>query len=319
MAASKANGSAGGARRANGSGAARARSRGAASSNSANGGSRTNRCAAERRTDAPSPLGRAANALATLVATACLAITCVAAGFAACALPDTACEMLGGAFANETDSPFTRDELVTCGVVTKQYTFNTHDERALLDAVYLINRSAASDGRAEAGAPDLSAWAEGTPSLEEARAALEAADESYVLTPDAISHLDDVYYVVSVAYPLLAACAVIAVCGIVFLGARCGRRRVGGALAVSGGAVLALFAALAVWVAVDFNGFFAAFHSLFFAEGTWTFSWDSLLICMYPPEFWIGMGAVWLGVTAACCMLCIIVGALLLRRRGAAG
>ena len=243
----------------------------------------------------------------------------MAAGFAACALPDTACEMLGGAFANETDSPFTRDELVTCGVVTKQYTFNTHDERALLDAVYLINRSAASDGRAEAGAPDLSAWAEGTPSLEEARAALEAADESYVLTPDAISHLDDVYYVVSVAYPLLAACAVIAVCGIVFLGARCGRRRVGGALAVSGGAVLALFAALAVWVAVDFNGFFAAFHSLFFAEGTWTFSWDSLLICMYPPEFWIGMGAVWLGVTVACCMLCIIVGALLLRRRGAAG
>jgi gltX_bact: glutamyl-tRNA synthetase len=43
-------------------------------------------------------------------------------------------------------------------------------------------------------------------------------------------------------------------------------------------------------VVADFNGFFAAFHSLFFASGTWTFSYDSLLITMYPPEFLDGDG-----------------------------
>lgn len=61
-------------------------------------------------------------------------------------------------------------------------------------------------------------------------------------------------------------------------------------LAGAGVSVLAVFALLAAWVAIDFDGFFAQFHSLFFAAGTWTFSWDSLLICMYPPEFWVGMG-----------------------------
>ena len=77
---------------------------------------------------------------------------------------------------------------------------------------------------------------------------------------------------------------------------RVGRRALGGVAQAAGIAVVAVFALLAAWVVVDFNGFFAAFHSLFFANGTWTFSYDSLLITMYPPEFWIGMGAVWLAV-----------------------
>ena len=79
----------------------------------------------------------------------------------------------------------------------------------------------------------------------------------------------------------------------------------------AGVSVLAVFALLAAWVAIDFDGFFAQFHSLFFAAGTWTFSWDSLLICMYPPEFWVGMGVIWLVVTVACCVVCITIGRLL--------
>ena len=72
--------------------------------------------------------------------------------------------------------------------------------------------------------------------------------------------------------------------------------------------MIAIFVCLAIWVAVDFNGFFAAFHSLFFAAGTWTFSWDSLLICMYPPNFWIGMGVVWFVVTMVLSILGIVIG-----------
>ncbi|MFR4805136.1 MAG: DUF1461 domain-containing protein [Eggerthellaceae bacterium] len=85
----------------------------------------------------------------------------------------------------------------------------------------------------------------------------------------------------------------------------------------SGAAVIAVFALLALWVMIDFNGFFAAFHSLFFSAGTWTFSYDSLLICMYPPDFWISMGAVWLVTTLAGCLICLIIGRLL-RKRSAA-
>ena len=68
---------------------------------------------------------------------------------------------------------------------------------------------------------------------------------------------------------------------------------------------------------VDFNGFFAAFHSLFFANGTWTFSADSLLICMYPPDFWIGMGAVWLAATLVASAVAIAVGMAVKGRRSA--
>ena len=87
-----------------------------------------------------------------------------------------------------------------------------------------------------------------------------------------------------------------------------GRKSLGGVLMASGAAVIAVFALLALWVTIDFNGFFAAFHSLFFSAGTWTFSYDSLLICMYPPDFWISMGAVWLVTTLAGCLICLIIG-----------
>ncbi|MDO8915665.1 MAG: DUF1461 domain-containing protein [Coriobacteriia bacterium] len=52
--------------------------------------------------------------------------------------------------------------------------------------------------------------------------------------------------------------------------------------------------ALAVLSAfLDFSAFFAVFHSLFFAEGTWTFPYDSLLIRLFPERFWIASGAAW--------------------------
>ena len=58
---------------------------------------------------------------------------------------------------------------------------------------------------------------------------------------------------------------------------------------------LAVLVVLGLWGVIDFNGLFAAFHSLFFVDGTWTFNYDSLLISMYPIDFWMGMGAVWVG------------------------
>jgi len=55
-----------------------------------------------------------------------------------------------------------------------------------------------------------------------------------------------------------------------------------------GGAVLALLVGVA-----DFDAFFAWFHSLFFAEGTWTFPYEALLIRVFPLPFWITAAATW--------------------------
>ena len=61
---------------------------------------------------------------------------------------------------------------------------------------------------------------------------------------------------------------------------RIGRRALGRTLIAGGGLVLAAFCALGAWAAIDFDGLFAAFHSLFFQAGTWTFPYDSLLITL---------------------------------------
>lgn len=43
----------------------------------------------------------------------------------------------------------------------------------------------------------------------------------------------------------------------------------------------------------DFNALFSAFHGLFFASGTWTFPYDSLLIRLLPLRFWVAGGVSW--------------------------
>ena len=239
------------------------------------------------------------NKLAAVVAAASLAITLVAAGFAACAAFPQTTEMLAGAFSGNGNpgTPFSHDELVQAAVATRDYTVGSNDREAVFSMLHAINEGA------------------GTPYADAAPDELAAAPEEYTLPADALSHLDDVYHVVAGARIGLIVVALVAVAACAHMAIRVGRRALGGVLMAAGIAVIAVFALLAAWVIADFNSFFAAFHSLFFANGTWTFSCDSLLITMYPPEFWIGMGAVWLAATGLLSAASVVVGALLRRKR----
>lgn len=68
----------------------------------------------------------------------------------------------------------------------------------------------------------------------------------------------------------------------------------------SGAAATAALVVLAVAASFfDFSSFFAAFHGLFFAEGTWTFPYDSLLIRLFPEPFWAASGVAWAGLCLA--------------------
>ena len=237
------------------------------------------------------------NAIARVAATAALAVMLAAAGLFACCLRPTTM-LLAQATSNHADSPYGHDALVGLALVTRDYTVDGTSREATLDAIAQA-----------AGDVD-----EGVARSADKAAALEARGERYTLTDDALDHLDDVYHVIAAARLALAAVAVLCVASLAHVLVRCGERDLGAVLRNAALAVIAAFALAAVWVVVDFDGFFAAFHSLFFADGTWTFSWDSLLICMYPPEFWLGMGGVWLGVTVAACALCLIMGWLLRKR-----
>ena len=236
-----------------------------------------------------------------VVAAVALAVAFVAAGFAACAAFPQTTEMLANAFSgtDNPDTPFSHGDLVHAAVVTRDYTVGSNDREAVFAMLHDINASA------------------GTRYADADQAALAAAPDVFTLDAEALSHLDDVYRVVVAARGALIAIAVLAVAACAYTAVRGGKRPLGGVLLAAGAGVLAVFALLAAWVLMDFNGFFAAFHSLFFADGTWTFSYESLLITMYPPAFWMGMGAVWLATTAVLSILAIAIGTALRRRRPA--
>lgn len=260
---------------------------------------------------------RIVTSVVAVISAAALAVCLIAAGFAACAVPDASTKALASVYSTDGASPFTKDELVAAAVQTKHYTIDDNDKAAVYATIAAINAQEALAGTAGKGAPKIDAtanYAAGELSGEQVAAletAFDAVSERYVLTPDAVNHLDDVFGVVQAAKWWLLASVVAACVGCTATAFRGGRRLLGRVFAGAGVSVLAVFALLAAWVAIDFDGFFAQFHSLFFAAGTWTFSWDSLLICMYPPEFWVGMGAIWLVVTVACCVVCITIGRLL--------
>lgn len=109
----------------------------------------------------------------------------------------------------------------------------------------------------------------------------------------AVSHLTDVRKVLrgaAIATGLLAGIVT------VWIAIQLGRRRVGDiAKALSDAAKidLGLVVILSAWAVFDFEGFFSAFHGMFFSAGTWTFPYDSLLIELFPEGFWIAAGISW--------------------------
>lgn len=298
------------------------------------------------------------NRIVSVVCALCLAITFVAAGFVAVAVPDSATTMLADKYAGTTNdrTPFSHDELVDMALAGKRYTFDTNDKGALYQAMYAINQSAEADGRASDRSLDVARWdecaaadqtplavyaqkAESTPfygfastlsssgtalsdeakmrvllpNEEHAADIIAAADESSVLDAEAVSHLDDVFAVVMRAEPVVLGVLCAAVLCAVGVCCSVGRRAFGGVLMAAGAATLVAFAALGIAAAVNFEGLFAAFHGLFFSQGSWVFSPTSLLITMYPEPFWIGMGAIWLGATVVVSALALVVGTALRR------
>lgn len=218
-----------------------------------------------------------------------LAVTLIGAGFAAVAIPDAATATLSRAFSgcDQPNTPFTADELASMAIAGKHYTFDDNDREKLDTAIAEANAAAEADGRATASTRESAARS---------------------LPADAISHLDDVYRVASVAKPALMIVAVLCIAGLVHVAVRIGQRALGRTLIAGGGLVLAAFFALGAWAAIDFDGLFAAFHSLFFQAGTWTFPYDSLLITLYPTAFWMGMGGIWLAVTCGLSILAVLIG-----------
>ena len=222
----------------------------------------------------------ALNTLARVVGALTLCALLVGAGLFACCLRPTT-SLIAQATSNYDDSPYSQEALVGLATLTRDYTVDGGDRTAMLDTI----AQAASDA-----SPALERRAD-----KQTRAGL--VGERRHVTDDALDDLTTSNRVIGATRITFVVIGVACVAALAHVLVRCGKKSFGRVLMASGGAVIALFALLALWVVVDFNGFFAAFHSLFSSAGTWTFSYDSLLICMYPPDFWISMGILWLATT----------------------
>lgn len=261
---------------------------------------------------------RALQGIIAVVGTIALAVTIVAVGFLACLLPPVT-NGLSGAFCDSDVSPFDKAQLVQVADATREYSFGNHDLEQLYRTVYEVDRAYADGLAAEGRAPGAgfpgTLSNSSTASADDFARINAGASDRYCYTPEIISHLDDCNNIVHFAYPLIAVCAIAAVAALVWGAHRRGARRAGLMLRIGGIVVLAAFAALGVWAIVDFNGFFSAFHGLFFSQGNWTFAYDSLLICALPTAFWMGMGFIWLLVSVILSVLAIAIGGRLMHGR----
>jgi integral membrane protein (TIGR01906 family) len=143
----------------------------------------------------------------------------------------------------------------------------------------------------------------------------EGTDERVAFTPDVVSHMEDVRYVLQgVEIVTLVLTVLMLVAALVSL-RRAGRAILGAGLFGGGIAAVVLTLLLVVFGVLSFDTLFAGMHGLLFAEGTWTFAEDSLLICAYPLGFWIGMAVVWALALVLISAAAALLGFLL--RRGA--
>ena len=268
----------------------------------------------------PAREGRTWGALAAATALL-LAVALVGSGLAVDATP-AATRLLAQATQDPGASPYGADQLAGLAEAARAYTVGPRDgssREALAEAVLEAAEAASAPGSPTAGRWDEGAHAavesarfDGAPATE-AMARLALYGSPYALDGAALSHLDDCNRLVSTAAPWLLACALGAAGGIALLAARGQRRWLGRALVAAPALVLAAFALLGLWGALDFSGLFAAFHGALFPQGNWTFPAQSLLISLYPLDFWMGMAALWLATTAAVAILSLAAGIALLR------
>lgn len=252
------------------------------------------------------------NAIAATIATVALAAVFVGAGFMACIAPPFT-HGLSSFFSDDQTSPFTRSQLTQVADATRDYSFGEHDRTALYRAIFQVDLQLRQEilsagGTVPVGFPNLDVVKDTNEELQLA-SAFVGASELYCYSPESVAHLDDCYSLARTAYVVLAICGIAAIAGLIACGTLGRKRLFGNVLMAAGIVVFVAFIALGVFAAIDFNRFFTMFHGVLFSQGNWTFPYDSLLICALPTEFWVGMGVIWLAVTALVSILSIAIGA----------
>lgn len=225
-----------------------------------------------------------------------LALAYVCLGYAVCAGVPQVTESVSTTTVSGERSPFSKSELVQGASATRDYSFGSHDAEAYYATIADMNRAA------------------DTPYADADTAQLMSAPEQYSITPEQLAHLDDVFDVSSMLMLPIIGIACIAAFLVMATLRQFGVRCVARSLLWGGVFVLGVMALFGIWALVSFDSLFGAMHSMLFADGSWVFAADSLLITMLPEAFWAGMAGVWLAISASLAAISLVMGVVLSRR-----
>lgn len=115
---------------------------------------------------------------------------------------------------------------------------------------------------------------------------LQDADGAPLFLGSEVAHMTDVKIVLQAALAVVAVLALLGLVSCLYLRAKA-PGAASGALFFGSWLTVALLVALAVAAVLGWQQFFALFHSLFFADGSWTFRASDTLIRLYPTQFWM--------------------------------
>lgn len=247
-----------------------------------------------------------------------LAITLAVCGFAFCCMPATT-HWLASQVSTGEGSPYTHDQLVQLADVTRTYTVDQNSIEGSWAGCQVVATTleCAEEASAE-GSPKADQW---NAAAKEVLAQsvddiapdvtvqkLSEVSDRYALDSAAMTHLDDCYRAITGVSSWLGMIGVAALLVVILLFVRKQFAALAFMLRVGPVFLVAVLGILGLWAVVDFNGLFAVFHSFFFEDGTWTFPADSLLISMYPLNFWQGMAGVWAAGAIGLGVMCFVAG-----------
>ncbi len=121
---------------------------------------------------------------------------------------------------------------------------------------------------------------------------------------DELRHMHDVKTLTQIAFAVTAVVGLIAAADAVYLARRGALRRT---LFFGALVTLALVAAIVIGAVVNWEGFFVAFHQLFFQNGTWYFPTSDTLIRLFPEQFWFDAALTIGGITVITSLVVLTV------------
>ena len=247
-------------------------------------------------------------ALLTAATSIALAYSLFGLGFAACTAPQ-ATSFIGGTFSGWEHSTFPEEDMAAIAEEVRSFSIEGTPSDQLYNTIY----QAISEAQpALAQTLDAGSLADaGIGALPGETKGLAETLEQYSLPDDALSHLKDCTPIFTTGRISVGVVGAFGVAGLVALALIAGRKRAGGALMAAAALVIGVIVALGAWAVIDFNGLFTWMHSLLFAQGSWLFDPDSLLIRLFPEAFWAAMAALWVLTSLICALLAGLIGKIL--------